>query len=256
MMNRSDYSTFEPGRQNLGELFHRAAMSMKRALHHQGHSQHAQKHVLALLSENGSLSQSGLREALHVRSASLSELLGKLEKHGFITRSRHPNDQRNVVITITEAGMNMARKCGDMWREPEIRELFASLTDDEKRMLESILLKLIEAWETKYHAASTQLKRSRASRSSSASLATEISRANELIKLWEQKYGPAGARSGMLDHRQEAFLQDETREQRRIDELIEAWEKKYGPADSRGSASGRSRTLVGRPIMQTEEESE
>jgi DNA-binding MarR family transcriptional regulator len=149
-MNRTETITPNCAQQNLGELFHRAAMSMKRALHHQGHSHHAQEHVLSMLSETGSLSQGELRQSLHVRSASLSELLSKLEKHGLVSRSRHPHDHRNVVITITEAGLGMAQRYGDMWQGPEARELFASLSEQEQYLLESILNKLIGAWEEKY----------------------------------------------------------------------------------------------------------
>jgi DNA-binding MarR family transcriptional regulator len=150
-MNKFEATMSDYDQSNLGELFHRAAMSMKRVMHHQGHSHHAQEHVLAMLSETGSFSQSGLRQALHVRSASLSELLSKLEKHGLITRSRHPHDHRNVIITITEKGLSMSQKYGDMWKGEEARELFAALSEEEQLLLESILNKLIIAWEEKYN---------------------------------------------------------------------------------------------------------
>ena len=128
-------------------LFHRVARFMVRAHHHHGHgAEHAQEHVLVMLNSKGATSQRDLQELMHVRSASLSELLGKLERRGFIARERDEDDRRNYVITVTETGREFAGKSEDARRE-SAAAIFAPLDTEERRQLADLLQKLLNAWE-------------------------------------------------------------------------------------------------------------
>ena len=66
--------------------FARASRMMARSFHRRAHAHHAQEHVLSIIREQGPMKQSALLELLDVRSSSLSEVLGKLERNGLIER--------------------------------------------------------------------------------------------------------------------------------------------------------------------------
>jgi DNA-binding MarR family transcriptional regulator len=127
-------------------LFRRAVHGMMRSHHHHGHSHHAQAHILFILKERNSITQRDLMEMLNVRSASLSEILGKLERNGFIERKRDEYDKRNIVITITEQG-STAMSEYQQGRSKSADALFASLTADERLKLSDILNKIINSLE-------------------------------------------------------------------------------------------------------------
>jgi DNA-binding MarR family transcriptional regulator len=128
----------------LASLFHRAARFMMRAHHHQGHAEHAQRHVLAILKRSEPMSQRELLEMLNVRSSSLSELLGKLEQRSFIRRERDEEDKRNVIITLTAEG---AAASAESAGQQSTDALFAALSEDEREQLAGLLRKVIASLE-------------------------------------------------------------------------------------------------------------
>jgi DNA-binding MarR family transcriptional regulator len=127
---------------NLIMLFRHAIKLMARAHHSQGHAQHAQAHVLAILKERESINQRELLEMLNVRSASLSEILGKLERNSFITKKRSDQDKRNFIISVTEQGRAVTE---DHKREhlQNAEAIFAPLSTDERQQLGQLLNKII-----------------------------------------------------------------------------------------------------------------
>jgi DNA-binding MarR family transcriptional regulator len=132
--------------ERLLHLFRRAAKWLGRGRHHRDAGRHAQGHVLSILGESGNLSQRELLEQLHVRSASLSELLIKLEKNGAIVRRRSEKDRRNFLLQLTERGrLELAEHHRHRRRSAE--HLFSALTDAERESLAALLTRLVEAWE-------------------------------------------------------------------------------------------------------------
>ena len=87
-------------------------------------------------------------EFIQIRPASLSEMLSKMEKGGYITRARDEKDKRNVVISVTEKGKAANEKNYDKQKARAIRA-FDVLTEEEKQQFHSTLRKLILAWEEK-----------------------------------------------------------------------------------------------------------
>ncbi|MCC8194610.1 MAG: MarR family transcriptional regulator [Deltaproteobacteria bacterium] len=130
-------------------LFRRTAHFMARAYHHQGHAHHAQKHVLSILREKKSMNQRDLMEILGVRSASLSELLGKLEKNGLITREKDERDRRNIVISITDAGIASVKDHVTEQRK-SAEAVLGPLTRPERQQLGELLLKILVALEDEF----------------------------------------------------------------------------------------------------------
>jgi len=62
--------------------------------------------MLALWEEDG-LTVKDLGNKLYLDSGTLTPLLKKLEAQDYITRIRSSNDERNVVISLTEKGQNL-----------------------------------------------------------------------------------------------------------------------------------------------------
>jgi DNA-binding MarR family transcriptional regulator len=117
-------------------------------LHHRkGNSQaQGQGRILAILAQHESLTQRELLDMTNIRSASLSELLGKVESSGYITREKNAADHRNVDIRLTEAGKQVAQGLPHQ-RATMAQELFLALSTNEREQLADILEKLLASWE-------------------------------------------------------------------------------------------------------------
>lgn len=109
-----------------------------------------QGRVLRILSEAGSMTQRELTERLGIQPGSASEVIGKLEKAGLIQRTTSVADRRTADILLTEAGKAQAEEQTTMRRQ-RTREMFASLTDEEKETLRALLEKLNRNWGKRGH---------------------------------------------------------------------------------------------------------
>lgn len=101
------------------------------------------RQIIALLAEQGELTQCELRKLLGIQAGSLSELVARMERCGVIEREPDPQDKRRLVLRLTEEGKKRAA-------EPRIigdERLFAALSVDEQAELRRILLKIEEAHE-------------------------------------------------------------------------------------------------------------
>jgi DNA-binding MarR family transcriptional regulator len=66
--------------------------------------------TLLALWEKDRVTVKELGERLYLDSGTLTPLLKKLETAGYVTRSRDPDDERNVRIALTEEGRALKRK--------------------------------------------------------------------------------------------------------------------------------------------------
>ncbi|MGN1191894.1 MAG: MarR family winged helix-turn-helix transcriptional regulator, partial [Dorea sp.] len=116
-------------------------------LFHNGKDHSSQRRVLMILSErNGVMNQRELTEELGTHRASVSELLGKLEKKEYIKRSQDEQDRRQIQIAITEKGMDALQKESRDENEHDMQKLFSILSEEEKNSLYVILGKLVKDW--------------------------------------------------------------------------------------------------------------
>ncbi len=99
-----------------------------------------QGRVLKLLKLKPQTTQRELAELLDMRSQSLGELLSKLEKKGYITRTQSQTDKRVVEVTLTEQG-----KAADTTEENtnSSHALFSCLSDEEQRQLHDYFSRMI-----------------------------------------------------------------------------------------------------------------
>lgn len=64
-------------------------------------------YVLTFLFSNGSCAHpSQLSRSMAVSTARVAAILNKLEKKGFVQRSSDPDDERKVIVTLTDSGYN------------------------------------------------------------------------------------------------------------------------------------------------------
>ena len=109
----------------------------------------SQKRILVVLSQSGAITQSELTERLGIQPGSASEVLGKLEAAGLITRAQSEADKRTTDVRLTEAGEAAAKEAYAQ-RMARNAQMFAFLNEQEKAALLALLERVNEAWDTLY----------------------------------------------------------------------------------------------------------
>ncbi|MBQ9315355.1 MAG: MarR family transcriptional regulator [Atopobiaceae bacterium] len=113
-------------------------------LHAGGRS--GQQHILVKLHKSGGhMTQRDLQEAAGISSASISEVLSKLECAGLITRTRSDEDRRQLDIALTQGGTTRAEELIERRREFE-RQCLTCLSEQEQEQLVTLLDRLAEHW--------------------------------------------------------------------------------------------------------------
>lgn len=100
-----------------------------------------QGRVLALLKLKPDISQRELSNILDIRSQSLGELLAKLERSGYISRTPSEADRRVIEIHLTDAGKRASNR---EEQQPDNNELFGCLNAEEQDALYGYLTRVID----------------------------------------------------------------------------------------------------------------
>ena len=117
-------------------------------LHINAGGRSGQQHVLVkLLHSGGHMTQRALQESAGISSASLSEVLTKLECAGLIQRTRSDEDRRQLDIALTQEGEARARMFVEKRRAFEAQCL-ACLDEQEQEQLVGMLDRLVEHWKS------------------------------------------------------------------------------------------------------------
>jgi DNA-binding MarR family transcriptional regulator len=103
-----------------------------------------QGRVLHVLSLRSPMPQRELAYMLGVRPQSLSEVLGKLESAGFITRERDTTDRRTFLVDLTDKGRDAAGS------SPATEDPFDVLDADEQQALSDMLSRVTTALREKF----------------------------------------------------------------------------------------------------------
>lgn len=106
-----------------------------------------QGRILSLLKIKPEMSQKELASILDIRPQSLAELLAKLEKAGYVTRTPSEADRRVMEIRLTDEGRSVVR---DPEEEEQPDDLFDCLEAGEREDFAGYLDRLIEHLETKF----------------------------------------------------------------------------------------------------------
>ena len=101
---------------------------------------HTQYIAMMVLWEHKTMNVKAMGEILFLDSGTLTPVLKKLERKGLITRQRSAADERNLVVTITEAGESLKEKAVAV--PAEIAKC-SNLEPEEAAMLYRILYKML-----------------------------------------------------------------------------------------------------------------
>lgn len=97
--------------------------------------------VLMVLWEKESVTVGQLGETLCLDAGTLTPLLKRLEKAGYVTRQRSREDERITIIAITAEGNKLKKKCKDI--PAKMAEKGTGLTEKEAQQLYKLLYKFL-----------------------------------------------------------------------------------------------------------------
>ncbi len=89
-----------------------------------------QPHVLRSLWKQEGITQSNLAAQLSITPATLTRMLQRMEKNGFIVRKSDDKDLRVTRVFLTEMGREIENKVKEVWEIME-DETFQGIRDDE-----------------------------------------------------------------------------------------------------------------------------
>ena len=101
--------------------------------------------VMMVLWEERQVNEKFLCEALFLKSNTVTPLLKKLETKGFIEKTKDTSDERNLVITLTDAGEKLQDKALCV---PETIAQEFHLTQEEASTLYGTLYKMLDVERT------------------------------------------------------------------------------------------------------------
>ena len=96
--------------------------------------------TMMVLWEHRQVTSKALGERLYLDSGTLTPVLKKLEEKGFLTRARDPQDERNLVVTLTGAGEALRDRAADI---PAKMAGCLRIEPDEALTLHRILYKML-----------------------------------------------------------------------------------------------------------------
>src|SRR6202165_3188518 len=92
------------------------------------------------------LSPTRLFKGLMLSSAGITSRLDRLERRGYVKRTRHPEDRRGVLVELTEAGEDVLDQAVSA-NTGRATDLLANLTKQEQKALAGLLKKLLAGLE-------------------------------------------------------------------------------------------------------------
>jgi len=99
--------------------------------------------ILFHLWHHDGIPQNMIAQARHVSPATVTSMLQRMERDGWITRARDPEDQRVVRVHLTEKAKTLHEEVQASFRDLE-KEVTSVLTKDERETLQELLIKLHE----------------------------------------------------------------------------------------------------------------
>lgn len=97
--------------------------------------------VMMVMWESKKMNVKELGEVLYLDSGTLTPLLLKLEKKGYISRTKNKDDARNLVLEVTKKGLELRDKATDV---PQEMSKCVKLSKDEAITLYNTLYKILE----------------------------------------------------------------------------------------------------------------
>ena len=114
-------------------------------LYHKFNLNGSQMHILLVL-RDAPMTQKQLTDRLRIQPGSLSEILNKVERAGWVEKRRSMTDRRNFELMLTPAG----REAADRFEKHQSEQadlLMQPFNGEQKQQLAALLDQLIEHWE-------------------------------------------------------------------------------------------------------------
>ena len=89
----------------------------------------------------GPVSASALARTVHLSGATMTGILTRLEKRGYVDRSRGAADRRTVIVTVTESGQGVLSRAPSLLQD-RFRVALGSLEEWEQLMMLSNLQRI------------------------------------------------------------------------------------------------------------------
>ena len=106
----------------------------------------SQLSALATLAKEGAMTPGALAIRERVRPPSMTRVIASLADLGFVDRTAHPDDGRQVLVSVSEAGADLLEKERRASRE-WLAQRLATLDDDDRDTLRTaadLMLALVE----------------------------------------------------------------------------------------------------------------
>ncbi len=97
--------------------------------------------TMMVMWEKEEVNEKDLVNALYLKANTLTDLLKKLEKKGFVDIKKDEKDRRHIVIRLTEKGRDLRNKAVHV---PKTLQEEHWLTDEEFETFKTLLYKLLE----------------------------------------------------------------------------------------------------------------
>jgi DNA-binding MarR family transcriptional regulator len=97
--------------------------------------------MLFALWEQEGLTHSELAARLHVRPSTITKMINRMEKAGFVRRRSDPEDQRVSRVYLTDAGRSIQNEVERVWHTLE-DETFVGFSLEERVLLRRFLLQM------------------------------------------------------------------------------------------------------------------
>lgn len=101
----------------------------------------AQSAVLFLLMRRGERRMGAISETLALGAPAVTGLVSRMEGIGLVTRSPDSQDKRGAIVTLTEAGRELALKADQVLRDINV-ELVERLGEEDADRLHGLLTRL------------------------------------------------------------------------------------------------------------------
>lgn len=105
---------------------------------------HASLPVLVHLSV-APMSQRELADACAVTEQTMSRVVARLARTGYVTRRPHADDRRRHVVAITPQGLEALAACADP--TPAQQEVLGHLAPERRALLDELMREVVAPWE-------------------------------------------------------------------------------------------------------------
>jgi MarR family transcriptional regulator, organic hydroperoxide resistance regulator len=100
--------------------------------------------TLMLLDREGEIIMSRIADYVNVSMSTATGIVERLVKNGYLVRNRNDNDRRIVIIKLTDKAKSIVSQIKTIGLD-YYGVIMEALTDEERRFLSSILVKIIAA---------------------------------------------------------------------------------------------------------------